>query len=162
VIRDKRKLAEYVRQRNERDLIYRYHPNELYDYMVRRLFKTVLHKDDEYQICFAKRGASDRTMALQQAIEQAQRRFEKQWGISSHAAIKITAQTPADMTGLQVADYFLWALQRLYERGEDRYIDLLWSSCRLINDCDDARQAKTGVYYTQKRPLDLAAFQGRQ
>jgi hypothetical protein len=63
VVRDKRNLVEYVRQRNERDATYRYHPNELYDYMVRRLFKTLLHKDDEYRVYFARRGGSDRTQA---------------------------------------------------------------------------------------------------
>ena len=36
VVRDKQKLIEYVRQRNESDPAYRYTPNELYDYLVRR------------------------------------------------------------------------------------------------------------------------------
>ncbi len=34
VVRDKAKVVEYVRQRNERDPAYRYNPNELYDYLV--------------------------------------------------------------------------------------------------------------------------------
>ncbi|HLF29237.1 MAG TPA: DUF3800 domain-containing protein [Anaerolineae bacterium] len=67
VVRDKQKLLEYVRQRNERDAAYRYNPNELYDYLVRRLFKNLLHKDDEYHITFARRGNSDRTAALRTA-----------------------------------------------------------------------------------------------
>lgn len=48
-------VVEYIRQRNGRDADYRYNPNELYDYLVRRLFRDRLHKDDEYHILFARR-----------------------------------------------------------------------------------------------------------
>lgn len=161
VVRDKRRLVEYVRERNDRERSYRYNPNELYDYMVRRLFKTVLHKDDEYHICFARRGNADRMAALRTALEAARLRFTQQWGIESKATLHVTASRPHDTAGLEVADYFLWALQRLYERREDRYLGLLWSSCRLVVDCDDGRKARTGVYYTREKPLDLAAFEGR-
>ena len=55
VVRNKSRLLDYVRQRNERDAAYRYSPNELYDYLVRRLFRDRLHQDDEYQIFFEAR-----------------------------------------------------------------------------------------------------------
>jgi hypothetical protein len=158
VVRDKRKLLEYVRQRNERDAAYRYHPNELYDYLVRRLFKTLLHKDDEYHIYFAKRGRSDRTAALRRALETARHRFSVQWGITSTAPICVIPSTPPAHAGLQAVDYLLWALQRLYERREDRYVELLWPAFRLVHDLDDTRQARYGVYYSQKKPLELAAL----
>ena len=35
VVTDKRRVLEYVRERNESDPDYRYHPNELYDYLIR-------------------------------------------------------------------------------------------------------------------------------
>ena len=141
VVRDKRKLLEYVRQRNERDVSYRYHPNDLYDYLVRRLFKTLLHKDDEYSIYFARRGKSDRTAALRRALEAARHRFREEWGITSDARINVVASTPPAYGGLQAVDYFLWALQRLYERREDRYVEMLWPAYRLVNDLDDTRYA---------------------
>jgi len=72
-----------------------------------------------------------------------------------------TATTPAQEPGLQVADYFLWALQRLYERGEARYITYLWPQVHLVQDVDDTRQARYGVYYTQKKPLTIAAVADR-
>jgi len=158
VVRDKGKLLEYVRQRNERDAAYRYNPNELYDYLVRRLFKDRLHKDDEYQICFARRGKADRTAALLVALQAARRRFGQQWGVLSSAPIHVTPATPERCPGLQVADYFLWALQRLYERHEERYVALLWSSFSLVHDLDDTREAQYGVYYSKKKPLTLAAI----
>jgi len=66
---------------------------------------------------------------------------------------------PPACAGLQAVDYFLWALQRLYERREDRYVELLWPAFRLVNDLDDTREAKYGVYYSQKKALTLAALQ---
>lgn len=116
VVRDKRKVVEFVRQRNERDESYRYNSNELYDYMARQLFKERLHKYDEYNIVFAKRGKSDRTAALKRALDEARRRFCVKWGITSNAQINATPGIPAQHHGLQVVDYFLWATQRLYEK----------------------------------------------
>ncbi len=161
VIRDKREVLSYVLQRNENDSAYRYHPNELYDYMVRRLFKNMLHKDDEYDIFFAARGKSDRTKALQTALQTARQRFAEQWGVSHEPTIHIIPSTPAQTGGLQVADYFLWALQRLYERGEDRYVLYLQPAFRFIHDIDDTRNARYGMYYTRKKPLTLEALKGR-
>jgi hypothetical protein len=158
-VRNKYKVADYVRQRNERDPEYRYHPNELYDSLVRRLFKNVLHKDDHYNVYFAKRGKSDRTAALRTAIEQARMRFACEWKIERTPSVTITATTPQECAGVQVVDYFLWALQRLYERREDRYVEFLWSSFRVVHDVDDTRETMYGVYYTKKRPLAAAALE---
>jgi hypothetical protein len=159
VVRNKSRLLDYVRQRNERDAAYRYSPNELYDYLVRRLFRDRLHQDDEYQIFFAKRGKSDRTAALLEALLAARQRFAQRWGILTEAPIHVIPATPAQVPGLQVADYFLWALQRLYERHEDRYVAFLWESFSLVHDLDDTRRASYGEYYTKKRPLTRAALQ---
>jgi len=158
IVRNKAKVVEYVRQRNEREESYHYQPNELYDYLVRRLFKNLLHKDDRYDIYFAKRGAADRTAALYQALDTARQRFAAQWHISSKATIRVIPATPAEQAGLQVADYLLWALQRLYERHEDRYVALLWPAFSLVHDLDDTRFKQYGAYYTQKKPLTIAAL----
>ena len=64
VVKDKRATLDYVLSRNEREPRYRYEPNELYDHLVRRLFKNMLHKDDAYDLYFARRGKSDRMVAL--------------------------------------------------------------------------------------------------
>jgi hypothetical protein len=161
VVTDKLRVLEYVHQQNARRPGYRYHSNELYDYLARRLFKNLLHKDAGYEIVFAKRGNSDRTAALRQALEAARERFAAQWNIASDAPLQVSAGTPAGYAGLQAADYFTWALQRLYERGEDRYVTLLWSAFHLVQDLDDNRRAGYGVYYSQKKPLTAAALAWR-
>ena len=160
-VKDKRAVLDYVLQRNTVSASYRYDPNELYDYLVRRLFKNMLHKNDAYRITFAKRGKSDRTKALQQAIETARKHFTEQYSITSTAQIDVVPDTPPNCTGLQVADYFTWALQRLYERREDRYLEFLRKSIYLVQDIDDTREARYGAYYTRKKPLTIAALEGR-
>lgn len=107
VIRDKRCIVEYVRQRNQNDPAYRYNTNELYDYLVRRLFKTLLQKDDGYHITFARRGGSDRTAALESALQAARLRFEDPWHIHSAAAIHVIPKNSTESAALQAADYFL-------------------------------------------------------
>ena len=162
VVTDKLKVLEYVRQRNARNSSYRYHPNELYDYLVRRLFKERLHKDEGYEICFATRGKSDRTAALSTALKAAKRNFFKKHAINNDAPINITPTNTAKTPGLQAADYFLWALQRLYERGEDRYLKYLWDSFSLVYDIDDKQNSRYGVFYSKRNPLNADAIKSRK
>lgn len=162
VVSDKWRVLDYVHQQNQRNPVYRYNPNELYDYLTRRLFKNLLHKDGGYEIIFSKRGASDRTAALQNAIEMARERFTQQWGITATAPIQVISSTPKQHAGLQAVDYFTWALQRLFERNEDRYLSYLWDSVYLVQDIDDKREVGYGVYYTHKKPLTAAALEWRK
>ncbi len=161
VVRDKYRVLDYVRERNHRDPTYRYNPNELYDSLVRRLFKNLLHKDD-LCIRFSQRGKADRTAALRTALEAARDRYCNQWHISVSASATVEQCSPVKCAGLQAADYFLWALQRAYECCEIRYVEYLRPAFRLIHDVDDTREARYGVYYNEKRPLTLAALEGRR
>ncbi len=116
VVRDKRRIVQLVREHNSKQPQYRYHPNQLYDRSVSRLFKDRLHKEEAYRIVFARRGASDRTSALRKALENARQNFRRSWGIEATAPIEVIASLPAIDSCLQVADYFLWALQRLTKK----------------------------------------------
>ena len=158
VVRNKEQVLDYVKRRNVVDVSYRYNQNELYDFMVRVLFKNLLHQDDRYEIAFSKRWGQDRTEALKLALQIARERFAEQWGELPSSVINVTPQKPQESGGLQAVDYFLWTLQRFYERKEDRYLDLLWKSFRLVHDLDDTRKNPYGEYYTRKKPLTLAAL----
>ena len=166
VVADKLSVLEYVRQRNKREPDYRYHPNELYDYLTGRLFKERLSQHDRYDIIFSKRGKSERTDSLRQAIELApdllQNQNNLQNPILTDVSLNISAATPKEYAGLQAVDYFIWALQRLYERDEDRYLTYLWKAFGLVHDIDDTRKTDHGVYYTQNKPLTLEALKGRK
>jgi hypothetical protein len=158
VVRDKKRVLEYVRQRNERDSSYRYHPNELYEHMVRRLFRDRLHQEEAYRVCFARRGKSDRTEALMSALGVARQRFATRFGVKREVALDVRPRWSREEPCLQAVDYLLWAVQRLYEKQEERFLTFVWPLVRLVHDVDDTREADYGVYYTQKRPLTLAAL----
>ena len=63
---------------------------------------------------------------------------------------------PPEAVCLQASDYYLWALQRMLERGEDRYFRYLSPAFRLIIDRDDSRRHGHGEFYTaSSNPLTL-------
>jgi hypothetical protein len=129
-------------------------PNSVYDNIVKTLFKSLLHKAEQNTIYFARRGKSTRQSALQEAINRAQRNFSRDTGIASDKPTEVIPAVPSEIAGLQAVDYFLWALQRLYERGEDRYFNFLSDRYRLIMDFDDKRSGTDyGTWYSDKNPL---------
>jgi hypothetical protein len=155
LVRDKAVILRKVQEHNARNPEYRYHPNQLYDRCVSRLFRDRLHKDDGYAVHFSKRGNKSRTDAMRKALEQARANFRHKFQVESTAPIEILAAVPANAPGLQAVDYFLWALQRLYERGEDRYWEYVAERVSLVHDVDDTRSAEYGAYYTKRNPLTL-------
>ncbi len=158
IVRHKQSVLDYVRSRNQRDTAYRYKPDELYDHAVRRLFKERLHKHDAYNITFAIRGNSHRTAAFHLALEQSRERFALEHSRAAVGQLAVQAAYPTSEPALQAVDYFLWALQRTFEKREDRFLELLWPQCSLVVDVDDTRQAEYGTYYTRKKPLTAAAL----
>lgn len=153
VVRDKARVLALVQERNRFSEDYRYRPNELYDSLVARLFKNRLHLSPEVEVCFAHRGSSDRSAALQSALKTARQRFEVKWNRAIAAAIKVRQASPASEPVLQAADYLLWALQRHYERGESRYVELVWPKVGVVHAIDETTLAPYGTYYTKKKPL---------
>lgn len=151
LVRDKLSVVDWVRQQNAADATFRYTTNTLYDSMVPSILEQRLHRDSAYTIYFAKRRVSDREEALNSAVLKARTRFLNKWGIEGTGPVKVQPRYPWDAGAicLQAADYMLWAVQRLYERNDDRYIEYVWPSIRLIWDVDDVAAAPYGVYYTQ-------------
>jgi len=157
-VRRKSALLSYVRNRNLEDPAYRYRENELYDYMVRVLFRDHLHRADAYLITFAHRGVRPRSDALHAALARARENFERRWGKMVGTPFEVRSAYPHESATLQATDYCLWALQRLYERHEERFFAVVADKFSLIRDLDDTREKQYGVYYTRKRPLTLAAL----
>jgi hypothetical protein len=73
---------------------------------------------DRYQqLCIAKRGDKNRNGTLLKALKRAENDFETTFCFSrrSITAWALTISNPDTTVCLQAVDYFLWALQRLYE-----------------------------------------------
>lgn len=153
VVRHKAALLDYVRQRNERESAYRYRGDEVYDTLIEELFRRYHPLADRLEICFATRGNKARTHAFRSAIEKAEARFESQYGVRRSTEVAIIASTPPQKAGLQAVDYFLWALQRHYERDESRYVELVWDQVVEVEDLDRIEAGRKGVVYNKKRPL---------
>ncbi|NLF70488.1 MAG: hypothetical protein GX575_15760 [Candidatus Anammoximicrobium sp.] len=79
------------------------------------------------------------------------------WGVRSKTTIRIRASTPRDSGGRQTVDYFQCTLQRLYEKGEDRFWEAVRPQAKLAYDMDDVRVASHRVYSAPSHPLTLAA-----
>jgi len=162
VVRTMSAVARQVKARNERDPTYRYRPTELYDSAVRRLFDKKLHTRPAFDVVFASRGKA-RTQALREHLLKAQAASRKAAGTYPDAAIHVRAMPSHQNAGLQVADYCLWALQRLFTKGEDRFLSLIWPKVGLIVDADDTSEKPYGTYHTRKRPpLDAQKIKCRK
>ncbi len=130
-------------------------PDVIYDEMVSRLFRDKLHKAAECRIVFARRGKSERSAALSAAIERAKRNFQAKWSKEADKPAKIRSAYPSESAGLQLVDYYLWAVQRCFERGEDRFFQSVASQYRLIMDLDDTRRKRYGEWYSDANLFDL-------
>lgn len=150
-IRRKRELVELMHF--ARSLKLKSDTDSVYDVLITTMFKRLLHKADTNVIYFARRGKSARQAALQNAIARAQSNFTRDTGIPSDKPTQVIPAVPSEETGLQAIDYFLWSVQRLYERGDDRYFNFVRHQFKLIMDFDDKRSGKHyGTWYTDKNP----------
>lgn len=162
VEREKCHLATYVQQQNSRDSGYRYREDEQYDLLVKELFGKLHHMANEVRICFATRGNKTRNAAFRAALEQAAESFAQSFGFAHPATTDVMSSSPPNCPGLQAADYYLWALQRFYERREERFLDLIWPQVGEIQDLDRLESGRRGVFYTKQKPLNLAAFEKKK
>jgi Protein of unknown function (DUF3800) len=157
VVRDKMRLVEQVQARNQAEPKYRYNENEIYDELVSQLFKTGFHQADHFELVFASRGKKNRTAALQQALRKAEQIYEQNFGVKTQHTMTVTSSSPKQHPGLQAVDYFLWALQRFYEKEEDRFWRFVWPKVRVVHDLDDTPEHSFGTIYTPQKPLTLDA-----
>lgn len=155
VMRDKRQIERAVQRRNKAQAGYRYHPNELYDYMTLALFFLFFEEGSDCRVTLSSRGSSDRTKALRDGILK---RLPSGGGTANFGDLRTaTART---VPALQAADYFLWSLQRLFENREERYVKLLWPQYQSVLYLQGGGKR---TEFTQKTPLTaeaLAALEG--
>ena len=128
---------------------------QLYGYLVTRLFKRNIHKADHYNIYFSKRGKTFTNHSLNIALSSTREKFIVDNNISSNSNIKIFCSQPSDHPELQIIDYCLWALQRLYEQKEDAYFNIIKDKFKLIIDIDDKRKSGAGTHYCLRNRISL-------
>ena len=129
--------------------------HEIYDGLVERACASILHDAHEARFTFARRGKAARNAALLAAIKRASSPYKRQSDIAGDRKVIVSVGVPSESAGLQVADYLLWALQRLIERREDRYFNHASKKFQLILDLDDRRRHLHGEWYNDSNPLTV-------
>lgn len=172
VVCDKEVLAQREDAQRAKDPGYRYQPNALYDGLIRSLFGKLHAQADIYHLCIARRGQKNRNAALKTAIEHAERDFERGFGFSRGGVDRwrIVVSDPVETACLQAVDYFLWALQRLYEPRvhektgetvrEERFLLKVWPQVIEVHDLDFGSPA--GTFYGPQRALTAEDRFGKQ
>lgn len=168
IVKDKRALLREAQAALAADPKASYKPDghALYDTMMRKLFARLGRHGVHAHVSFAVRGNKPRTVALRHAVLEVEQHFERDFGFARSASVTVASAYPWDVAGLQACDYLLWALQRFYERGEERFLKALWSQFVEVIDLDlpaPKQRGKTreqGVIFTKQNPLGLATRAG--
>jgi hypothetical protein len=103
----------------------------------------------------AQRGKSTRNAVLEMARLKAEKRFtDSSEGKEAKTEIVFNIQNHITEPLLNVADYFCWAVQRVFERGETRYYDFLLNQIPVVIDLyDQENYANWENTYGPKKPL---------
>lgn len=130
---------------------------EFYDHLVTKLFTRSLHLATDNHIVFEKRGSRARQKPLTDAVTRASQQFEAMHGRGQRTTVKVECQAPSGEPCLQAADYFLWAVPRVFTNGEDRFYRALESQIEFVWDLYDTEKYPNNIY-TKKNPLDKEKF----
>jgi hypothetical protein len=122
---------------------------EIYHSGITRLFRNL--PDAPCSITFSERGKTFTDQTLAEAIKKT--RSKPSAALPETVIRKLSSK--ADI-GLQIVDYFLWAVTQAYEHNDIDYFVLLKDKYRLIIDADDTRISETGTFYNAQNALDLA------
>ena len=168
VVKEKQVLLQDVLQRQAVDAKYRYKADghEVYDDLIAHLFNRFGELGAQRHISFAVRGSKPRTAVLKAVLDSIDAGFQDDFGFDLHDKTTVDSSYPSASVGLQACDYLLWALQRFYERSEERYLRALWPKFVRVLDLD-APAPKTkrnpvlgGVEFNEKHPLTLQSRAG--
>ena len=92
--------------------------------------------------------------------------FKGVFGFAPHGHTTVHSSYPSASAGLQTCDYLLWALQRFYERTEERYLHAMWPKFVRVLDLDapvpktKGRPVLGGVEFNKEHPLNLESRAG--
>lgn len=131
--------------------------SEFYADLLSHLIKNKLELDTKLVLNIAERGKSTKNHNLELALKKAEKRFvEKQTSDEKKISTKIVFNVQNQKTEpiLNIADYFCWAVQRVFEKGEMRYYNYLQEKISLVVDLYDFKNYKDSRnYFSKKNPL---------
>ncbi|MCB9332312.1 MAG: DUF3800 domain-containing protein [Lewinellaceae bacterium] len=124
---------------------------EFYADLLSHLLKNKLNKKGKMVLNIASRGKTTRNHNLQLALEKAQTQNRRK---SATTQIVFNVQNHRVEPLLNVADYFCWSIQRVFERGEVRYYNFLKDRISLVVDLYDSKNfSNSQNFYKPQKPL---------
>lgn len=144
-------LSIYTGQHGGKDEVF-------YADMLSHLLKNKLEKYDRLVLNVAERGRSTTMNNLTKGLAIARSRFAaKNFKDAKPHRVLFNVQNPTREPLLNIADYFCWSIQRVFERGEMRYYDFVSDKVSVVVDLyDSANYANYGNYYGPRRKLTKA------
>jgi len=128
------------------------------DVLSHLLKNKLTQKEEKLVLHVSARGKSTKNMNLELALTKAKQRHH-----NTRSEMKITTDVVFNINYptldplLNVADYFCWAVQRVFEKGEMRFYDFIKDNISLVIDLHDVDKYKGFKnYYNPKNPLTEA------
>lgn len=148
-------LEVVVGRKQETRFVNEHHlqPDEFYADLLSHLLKDKA-KERRLVLNIADRGSSTRMHNLDRALLKAQQRYwERRPNSEYKADVVFNVLQYNDEPLLTVADYSLWAVQRIFVRGETRFYNMIANKVSVVVDLYDTNSRGKSNYYTRKRPL---------
>ncbi len=120
-----------------------------------KLLKNRIHLYTDIDIYFSEMGNIVSEHNMKEAIDKAIEKFQSKWRKENNNNIRIFVQQPSHLPLLQVTDYILWAVYRVFEKDEFRYFDFIKEKIKLVHDIFDFEtNPYYGAFYTEKKQLE--------
>ena len=130
-------------------------PHEFYADLLSHLLYNKLFNKNRLVLNIAERGTSTRLENLKFGLQKAEEKFHvcnPSTILNHNIVFNVQNQTSEPL--LNIADYFCWSVQRVFEKGETRYYEYLLDKIMVVVDLYDEEGVKTGNnIYTPKNPL---------
>jgi len=128
---------------------------EFYADLLSHLLKNKLNAYDQLVLNISHRSKCTNHHNLQIGLDKAIEISAKKYPDKSNGCkVDFNVQYPTTEPFLNIADYYCWAVQRVFEKGETRYYDFIVDKISLVIDLyDSEKYEKSGNYYTRKKPL---------
>ena len=128
----------------------------LYADLLSELLKNKIRKNKKLVLNIASRGKCTRNANIELALKTIKKTYGKKVNFEFQTNIKFNITNQIQEPLLNVADYFCWTIQRVFEKGDTKYYNFLKEKIKLIVDIYDWKEfQKTSPknYYGEHNPL---------
>lgn len=127
---------------------------KFYADILSHLIKNKLKMKNKLVLNIASRDNSTSYNNLQKALEISKNRFLKTGNyddINAHVSFNVQPYTKEPL--LSIVDYFCWAVQRVFERGETRFYNFLLPKIKLVIDIWDTEKYDKNMNYYRRNNI---------